>query len=306
VQQRLALAAVCLLTACAAERKPATPAASAPAPAPDLGPVVARVGGHPIHVADVRAQAARDGVAPRVALDRLVAVLLLAERAREGAVAGGASGLPPGGAQLLVQRLLERDFEPHTRPEDVPEQDLRAAYESVKQHYVHPRMVEVGLLSVYTGPGMKPEARARAQTTARELFAQLRQRPPADVDAFAALASEPAWSARKVRYQRMWQGPSREYGNFGGKVAPALQRLGRPGQLSELIEDDSGYHVAWYLGDDAARNVTFEAAREDVRTRFYPVWRQRAFEALTRKAAAGHTVDMYADRVAGTRAAAAR
>jgi hypothetical protein len=291
------------LAACGAQpgsRQPAV--AAAPAPAPDLGPVVARVAGHPIHAAEVRAQAARDGVGSRAALDRLVAVLLLAERARERP---GGLAAPPGaaGAPLLVQRLLERDFEPRSRPQDIPERDLRAAYESVKDHYVHPRMVEVGLLSVYTGPGMKPEPRARAEATARELNAQLRKQPPASLEAFSAMARDPAWSARKVRFQRMWQGPSRQFGNFGGKVAPAIQQLTRPGQMSPLIEDDSGYHVAWYLRDDPARDTPFEQAREEVRGKFYPVWRQQRFQALTHEAAAGHTVELHVDALSGMRPA---
>jgi hypothetical protein len=271
------------------------PAAGTALPAPDLGPVVARVGDMPIHASEVAAQAQRTGRPIRQALDELIRFQLLAERAR---LQLGAKADPgPPADTLLVQRLLERDLEPNLRPRDIPDEDLRRAYEQVKNHYVRPRMVEVGLLSVYTGTGMKPEPRARAQETARLLEQHLARNPPRTIEAFAAIATTPPWSERKVRYWHFWQGPTRDNGPFGGNVAPAIHKLKRPGERSGRIDDDSGYHFAWYLSEQAPQDVTFEAAREELREKFFPTWRQQRFNQVAAQLGASHKIEVYPDRL---------
>jgi hypothetical protein len=263
--------------------------------APDLGPVVARVGQVPIHASEVTAQAQKTGQPPRQALDGLIRFQLLAERARQRP---GPKGDPdPALEALLVQRLLERDLEPTLRPQDIPDEDLRRAYDQVKAHYVRPRMVEVGLLSVYTGTGMKPEPRARAQETARLLEQHLARNPPRTIEAFAAIATTPPWSERKVRYWKFWQGPTRDNGPFGGKVPEVIHRLKRPGERSGRIDDDSGYHFAWYLSEEAPKHVPFEAARSELREKYFPTWRQQRFNQVAGQMGAGHKIEVYPDRL---------
>ena len=285
--------AVALFAAGCDRGKPAPGSATGILPSPDLGSVVARVGQVPIHAAEVAAQAQKTGQPPRQALDQLIRFQLLAERARQRPGAA----VEPASDALLVQRLLERDLEPTLRPQDIPDEDLRRAYEQVKVHYVRPRMVEVGLLSVYTGPGMKPEPRARAQETARLLEQHLTRNPPRSIEAFAAIATTPPWSERKVRYWRFWQGPTREHGPFGGKVPEAIHRLKRPGERSAKIDDDSGYHFAWYLSEQPPRNVPFEAARDELREKYFPTWRQQRFTQVAGQLGASHKIEVYPERL---------
>ena len=130
----LVLALVLDLVPIAGCGRPTGPASgsgtSASLAAPDLGPVVARVGDMPIHASEVAAQAQRSGRPPRQALDDLIRFQLLAERARQRS--GGLVDPGPPSDSLLVQRLLERDIEPALRPQDIPEEDLRRAYEQVR------------------------------------------------------------------------------------------------------------------------------------------------------------------------------
>ena len=279
-------------TACGRQSEPAPGAVLAAA---DLGAVVARVGQVPIHASEMAAQAQKTGRPPRQALDDLIRFQLLAERAR--ARPGAKDDPEPATDALLVQRLLERDLEPTLRPQDIPDEDLRRAYDQVKAHYVRPRMVEVGLLSVYTGPGMKPEPRARAQETARLLEQHLARNPPRTIEAFAAIATTPPWSERKVRYWHFWQGPTREHGPFGGNVPGAIHRLKRPGERSAKIDDDSGYHFAWYLSEQAPKHVPFEAARQELREKYFPTWRQQRFNQVAGQLGAGHKIEVYPDRL---------
>jgi hypothetical protein len=269
-----------------------------PLPAPDLGEVVGRVAGVPIFAGEVQAEMARSASGPRQAFDRLAGLQLLAEWARRTKQSTQqTTTLPEAPPALLVQRLLERDFEPSTTAARMPEADLRRAYQQMRDLYVHPRLVEVALLSVYTGPNMKPEPRERARQTALALGEELRRQPRLTPEEAQALARLPEWKSRKVVYWRFWQGPDRHSGPFGGKVAPAIARLSRPRQTSGLIEDDSGYHFALYLGERAPLNVTFEQAREEIREKAYPEWRRYRFESMVKQLAQEHAVEVYRDRV---------
>jgi hypothetical protein len=89
--------------------------------------------------------------------------------------------------------MIERELEPRLTREAIPDSVLRGVYERARSVFVHPRLVEVALLSVYTGARMKDQPRAQARDTALALDAYLERQPPATPDAFEAVASEPAW-----------------------------------------------------------------------------------------------------------------
>jgi hypothetical protein len=267
-----------------------------PRPAPDLGAEVARVAGRPIFATEVAAQSARFGLTPAQALSQIIEFELLAERA---------STVTPSIAvtadltrqRVLVERLLEREFEPGIRKEDVPEEDLRKIYQQNLPKFVHPRLVEVALLSVYTGPGMKPAPRARAEVTAHDLFEHVSKRPLRTPEDFEAIAKDKAWIDRKVSYWHLLQGPDRRYGPFGENLGRALQKLRSKGETSPLIIDDSGYHIARYIDEKPPIDVPFAKAREELLTGYYPVWRRQRFLAWTTDLGSKHGVEVFADRL---------
>jgi hypothetical protein len=268
-----------------------------PEAAPDLGPIVARVGEVPIFAAEVVAQAERTGKAPRLALDDLVAFHLLAEKARATGVQPDAVTAIPH--ELLVQRLLEREFEPSTRPSDIPDDELRRLYERGKDTYVHPRLVEVAILAVYTGDLMKPERRAKLRAVAQELADFVAGRPIKTADDFSAIAGLPRWNG-KVAFRRLLQGPTKP---FGPAVGAAVVRLAQPGDTTPLVEDETGLYLARYLAERPAENVTFEAVRDELRKQVYPYWRQHRFIELSARLAKGHDVEAFPGKLAEALAA---
>lgn len=286
--------AALLLWACGREVSPSAPASAwTPAPAPDSGEVVARVGGVPIFASAIRGQAQRSGQSPARALEDLIAFELLAEKARAVGIAPGPhrQALP---RELLVQRLLERELEATTRPEDIPDAELRQIYERMRSTFVHPRLVEIVVLSVYTGPLMKPEPRARAARAARELADFVSRRTSWTADELFALAQEERWRARNVAVTRVLQGPDRP---FGPKVGAGALLLGGAGQLTPPIEDETGHHIALYVGERPPKDVPFEQAREEIRREVHSLWRKRRFLEETGKLAATHVVEVYPDRL---------
>jgi hypothetical protein len=266
-------------------------------PVPQLGPVVARVAENPIFAEEVRAQAQRTGKPPAEALQELVTFHLLAERARERELAGTVlqSQVPPA---LLVQRLLEREFEPTVQPDQLTESELRAVYEQVKERFVHPRVVRVALLSVYPRRGKdKDAARAVARQTAQALFAEVSRRPDRSADDFATLQKDPAWASRNVGFARIWQGPDERFGPLRAPQGAAIARLRKPGDTTPLLEDDGAFHLARYMEEVPAKNVSFEQARQDLRAEYQPRWRREKFERFSTRMVEKHRIEIFTDRL---------
>src|SRR2546423_967125 len=199
-------------TACARRPAQAPAVPWTPAPAPDLGAPVGRVGEVPIYAAEVAAQAARTGKSPRAALDDLVAFHLLAERAR------AAAPWPPGSdeasalrKEVLVQRLVEREVEPASRPGDLPDSEIQALYDRARRTFVPPRLVEVAVLNIAAGKRQTAAQRVEARQTMAALKAAVdsrRERTPED---FQALAADQAWKSRRVQYVRFLQADADPY-----------------------------------------------------------------------------------------------
>jgi hypothetical protein len=236
-------------------------------------------------------------VPAREALRQLIDFHLLAASGGAADLGGSESLSDAAMRRLMVERFLEEEFEPLVSRGQVPEADLRQLYTQFQHTFVHPRLVEVALLSVYTGPNMKPEPRARARETAFELLKHVESRAgqPTGSD-FEAIAKDPVWSGRKVKYWKFLQGPDRPHGPFGKGLGTPIQKLRKPGETTGLIEEDSGYHIALYLSESAPKNVPFERARPEIEAGYFPHWRQKRFAEWTKNLSANHQVEVFADR----------
>jgi hypothetical protein len=259
-----------------------------PEPAPDLGSVVARVGSVPIYAREVAAEMARSTSTPRDALDELISLHLLAEKAHR------ANPFRPDWVNqelrsALAERLIERDILPQIQRDSVPDQLLRAIYQSAIDTYMHPRLVDAGFLIAYTGR-MKPGPRAERAEAARALAAHVASLPIRGPEDFEAIAQDPAWQARKISYRRLIQGPDRP---FSPKVGAEVVKLKAPGDTTPLIDDVDGFFLATYAGEKPPTNVSFAEVREELRQRYYDRWRAQRLDELTRKLAEGHRVESH-------------
>jgi hypothetical protein len=264
-----------------------------PAPSPDLGALVARVGQVPIFAKQVEAKAKKIGLPARAALEDLIASSLLAEAARDrGLTLAGDSD--PDVQSALVQRLLEKELEPNIRLESIPDSDLRPLYERVRDTFVHPRLVEIGVLAVYTGAPMPKEFREEREQTAKELAQFLKSHPAKTLDEFSALARDPNWAGQHVVYKHMLQGADKP---LSEAVGAEVSKLRAPGDTAPLVVDIDGGFIARYIGERPPENVTFEQARGKLSAGFYEHWRRQQFLEYTTKLARLHRVEMHLDRL---------
>jgi hypothetical protein len=266
----------------AVPRQPAVPPAE----------IVAVVDGVPISRAALLAEMRRTGKDARGAMSDLIDFELLAARA---ASAGAAD---PEVDQIrdraAVQRMIERELEPRLTREAIPDSVLREVYERARSVFVHPRLVEVALLSVYTGSRMKDQPRAQARDTALALDAFLRGHPPATPDAFEAIASEPAWKEQRVKHARLFQALDEPFAADVGRVVATLKG---PGDTTPLITAESGFHIARYVSERAPENVTFEEARDRLRDEIAERWRQSQFLEFAQAAAGPHRIEAFPERL---------
>jgi hypothetical protein len=287
--RRLTICCVLFLAAC---KRPAPAQPWVPQPAPGLGPTVARVGEVPIFAAEVAAQAARAGETPRQALAELIELHLLAERMR--------AHWPPQAhdpqaraleQEILVQRLLERDFETVSGPKDMPDSAVRVLYDGALDKFVHPRLVEVAVLALTPGKKALPPARAEARRTMTELKALIDLRKERTADDLQAVLAEGKWRERRVQYFRFMQAGDKPYtAKFGAEVG----KMKTPGETMGVIEDEYGFYIARFVSERPPQNRTFEQVKQELREGFYPRWRQLKFLEFTEQLAAGHEVEVHA------------
>lgn len=266
---------------------------SAPPPwtpsVPATAAIVARVGGVPISIEDIKAEMALGHATRQAALDRLIEFHLLAEKARALGM-WKASLMSQVPRELLAQRLLEREFEPAAALNDIPEADLRAIYERSKDQFVHPRLVEVMMLVIYTGPRMKPAPRALASQTAADLERELAALPVKNADQFWKTATLPQWASRKVLAVRTWQGPDKPFPPAAGAAVIQMKRVG---DSTPMVSDENGHYIAAYIGEQPAKNVPFALAAGTVREPYFPHWQRQRFLDFSRRLMAGHKIEVY-------------
>ena len=190
--------------------------------------------------------------------------------------------------------MLDVELEPSLRPEAVPDSRLRPIYERSKDRFVHPRLVNIGILAIYTGARMKTEPRLERQRTAEELAAFVKDHPPASLKAFAALAREPEWAKRKVVYDHFLQSVDRP---LSRDVGQEIQKLHSAGATTGLLSDEDGFYIARYIDEQAAKNITFEQARPEILAAFYHRWQELKFSEYTTNLMKAHKVVAYFERL---------
>jgi hypothetical protein len=274
-------------------RKQIEDVAWTPAATTDLGAVVARVGGIPVFASQVLAEARRSGKSPAEALDQLVEANLLAEVAR-------GRGFPEsrlGGRDLdnvLVQRFLEKELEPGLRADAIPDSVLKPLYDRGRDSFVHPRLVEVAVLAVYTGSLMKETPRLERANLAQELVALFEKRKPKTLDEFLAVAKDPVWAGRPVTTDRIVQGLDQP---LTRKIGIEIAKLHSVGDTTPLLSDENGFFIARYISERPPENITFEQIRGKLATGYFERWRAQQFLDFTGKLMSSYKVEAHFDRL---------
>lgn len=239
--------------------------------------VVATVNGAPLYQSDVTRQAAATGADVRAALDELVALELLSQRAARQTFARGEEARA-GLRQVLAQAYVQREIEPRLGLEAVPESLLRKAYERTRAGHVHPRLRRVALLQLFTPEKAGPQRRTQAAAWSKELEVWVARPENRTLQRWRALPQEPPWNERLLTAGVTWVPEGEAYSEALNR---AIFQLPGWNAITPLVADPFGFHLAMYLGEREARNVSFEEAQPRLRSQLHEGWRQQRFLELT-------------------------
>ncbi len=260
-----------------------------PAAAAAEDAVVARVQGPrgPIVITAARLRvfvAARPDVAVETALQDLVDFELLAAEARAKGLAEGHE-VKHARAQAMVTRYLVEVFESRWSPDNLPPEEVKAAYERVKRAFVHPELRDANhiLVSENLKRPADPAQDARAKALAQKIYDAIAADLPVDGQAFLGRATPFLGEAEAVGL-RIEPQALRRFA-FRGRYAPGFTSpvfgVETAGTLMAPFPTKFGYHVVWLNEIIPARNDGFAAAEQELRTRFAPVIQKREMRDLT-------------------------
>lgn len=162
-------------------------------------------------------------------------------------------------------------------PPPADEAALRARYEQEKARFVEPEQRLASHILVRVEPGADAKAQQAAKAKAEKLAAEARQ-PGADFAALARANSDDLGS-------KAGGGDLGWIGHDSGMAKPfedALFAL-KPGEVSEPVKTDFGWHVIQLREVKSGKQTSFEDARPELEREQAEADRDRAFNDLTGK-----------------------
>jgi peptidyl-prolyl cis-trans isomerase C len=171
------------------------------------------------------------------------------------------------------------------RPIEVNEAEVTAYYEENKDSFKEPEEVNASHILIKVAASATPEEKAAAKEKAEKLLKQVREGGD-----FAELARENSDCPSKA------QG-----GNLGffakGQMVPEFEKAAfgmQPGQVSDVVETQFGYHIIKVIDRKEANVTSFEKARPDIVKGLQQMKQSKAFKQYVEKLKAGATI-VYAE-----------
>ena len=255
--------------------------------------VVATVDGVPITAARVAAHARATGFGARESLDDLVKFELLAQTAARRGLAADPD-VTEARTREMTRRLLQAEFEARTRPEDIPEADVRREYQRNRSHFEHPELRSVvTVLSPARRGAVSAADDARARATAQEITERWRAERPADAKAARAII-DTYFGDLDLRVDQFntYRGAPAE----PAWLAVALAMKG-PGAVSNPVQTVYGWHVIYLAEVHPAKHTPEAEALATVRREMHPLWQRAAFARFADEVAARHAVAAHPERL---------
>lgn len=151
------------------------------------------------------------------------------------------------------------DIEQLARGITVPEEELRKYYEENAARYTVAEERQASHILVNAPAEMSADERKKARERAEALLAEVRRNPAAFADVARRSSQDPGSAA---------QGGDLGYFGRGMMVKPfedAVYAM-KPGEISNLIETDFGFHIIRLTATRGGERQSFESARAEIET----------------------------------------
>lgn len=255
--------------------------------------VVATVDGRPITASQVATQARAAGVAPKEALEQLITAEVLAGEAARRGLDRDPEAREAARAQA-VRRYLQVGFEREVTPASIPTAQLRRAYNANRNMFDHSTYIDVWHILTPVPKGATEAQKAQARAIAEEV--RKRARGVKSAEQFQAIAQEvspPPWDAFKV--ERVMT--ARDGWVLTSFSYPAFDQLKKPGDVSQVVETDYGYHVMYLIRFIPEEHKSLEEAAPLLRAGIFPEHQRQTFKRYLEEAMLGHKIEKHDERL---------
>ena len=199
-------------------------------------------------------------------------------------------GLDPQGfkTELRTRHTVEAMLKAETArvPYDVPESDIKAFYEANPAEFKTGEQLNASHFLIVPRPPATPRPRRPPAPGRRRPWPGSR-RPG---------KTSPPWPGRSRRTRRARPRAAQLPPFAKGAMVPPFEKAAfalKPGEVSQVVETDFGYHVIKLHGRQPPRSQSLEEARDRIREHLVMVKRQSAINALLAGLRARGRVETY-------------
>jgi peptidyl-prolyl cis-trans isomerase C len=179
--------------------------------------------------------------------------------------------------KIMVQKLVQKNFQDTAGAADVPEAELQKYYEEHKDEYNRPKRVRVAAI-VWNAPQGSPE-RAKKLATAQKALAKLKVEEKKNTLAFAQLVSEFSEdTATKAAMGDLQFKSMDELTRATSKeVAEAAFKL-KQGETSGVIQAAQGLYVLKYTGEQPELSRSFDQVKAQIANKLHREKKTKEFD----------------------------
>lgn len=167
--------------------------------------------------------------------------------------------------RAMVQQLLFKEFDEKAPP--ISDQELSAYYEVHKAEFVQPARARYSHLLI-PAPKGSPD-RAAKKKLAQTLLDKASKLQPLDFDAFDALIVQATGNpaAKPSEADTHLVSPDELKARLGDEVAAAAAKLKQPGEVTPVVESDTGFHLLKLTDVRPEKNQSLGSVSAQLRTR---------------------------------------
>jgi peptidyl-prolyl cis-trans isomerase C len=165
--------------------------------------------------------------------------------------------------KIMVQKLVQKRFQPDANPADVPEADVAKYYDEHKAEYVRPRRVRVHAIVLNAAPGTADRAKklALAKKSLAKVKAEEKKNPMAFAQEVALLSEDQA--SKQLAGDLQFRSHEELEKAYSKAVADAAFSL-KPGEYSGVVESPTGLFVLRFTGEQPELNRTLDQVKTQI------------------------------------------
>jgi peptidyl-prolyl cis-trans isomerase C len=199
--------------------------------------------------------------------------------------------------RLILQKLMQENI---PKEPEVTEEEVRKYYDSNPDEFKESEQVRVRHVLIKVEPGQEGAKKQEARQKAEQVLRSAKRGE--DFEALARQHSQDPGSANR----------GGDLGFFPrGRMAKPFEdtafAMTKAGQLSDVVESQFGFHVIQFVDRQAAKEKSFEEAREQIRRRLGPQKQRDTYQSFVSNVKDKHKIVVFEDALkamSGSKAAA--